>query len=88
VDELYLKELKNYKAPPVKASDSEGQVQKWAPPAPPKAPEDGDIAQDLKAYEESTVEVEGQASTEEGAPAVVEDWLDLHLDEEPSAGGH
>ena len=60
VQDLYLKELKAYKAPVVKASDSEGQVQKFSAPKTPKSPEETDIANELKAYEASSVDVEGQ----------------------------
>lgn len=72
VQDLYLRELKAYKPPTVKASDSEGQVQKFALPQAPASPEEADIASELSAYETQEVEVEGQ-STESGA-APVEDW--------------
>ncbi len=67
VQDLYLRELKNYKHPAVKASDSEGHVQKFSPPKAPHSPEESDIANDLKAYEHQQVEVEGQASGGEAA---------------------
>lgn len=70
---MYLKEIKAYKLPAVKPSDSEGHVQKFSPPRAPKSPEEGDIANDLKAYENQQVDVEGQASGGE-ATAVEEDW--------------
>jgi len=57
---MYLRELKNYKTPQVKASDAEGQVQKFNVPKPPRSPEESDLASDLKAYETQQVEVEGQ----------------------------
>ena len=76
VQDLYLRELKAYKPPTVKASDSEGQVQKFALPQAPASPEEADIASQLSAYETQEVEVEGQ-STEAGAP--VEDWYYSHL---------
>lgn len=72
VQDLYLRELKAYKTPTVKASDAEGQVQKFALPQAPASPEEADIANELSAYETQQVEVEGQ-STEDGA-APVEDW--------------
>lgn len=80
VQELYLKELKGYKAPPLKANDSEGHVQKWSAPATPKSPEEADIANELKAYEASTVEVEGQA--EGGAVEKADDWFEEEPEEE------
>ncbi len=73
---MYLKEIKSYKLPAVKPSDSEGHVQKFSPPKAPKSPEESDIANDLKAYENQTVDVEGQVSGGE-ATAVEEDWFVL-----------
>ncbi|PVI06228.1 hypothetical protein DM02DRAFT_583287 [Periconia macrospinosa] len=75
VQELYLKELKAYKPPPVKATDAEGHVQKFTIPKPPPSPEESDLANDLKTYETQQVELEGSASTEEGAAPVEEDWF-------------
>ena len=72
---MYLKELKSYKPTPLKASDSEGHVQKFSAPKPPRSPDEGDIAQDLKAYEEQQVEVEGQATSGESGP-IEEDWFE------------
>ncbi|RVX68813.1 hypothetical protein B0A52_07468 [Exophiala mesophila] len=65
IQDLYLKELKAYKPPPQKASDAEGYVQKFTPPAAPKSPEEANLASELKAYDESVVEVEGQSSSGE-----------------------
>ena len=59
VQDLYLRELKSYKPAPVKPSDADAHVRKFAVPSDPPPPEEGDIAQDLKAYEELPVEVEG-----------------------------
>ena len=73
VQDLYLRELKAYKPTPVKASDAEGQVQKFSAPQPPQSPEEADIASELSAYETQEVEVEGQ-STEAGAAPVEQDW--------------
>ena len=86
VQDMYLKELKSYKVPTVKPSDSEGHVQKFSPPKAPKSLEEGDIANDLKAYENQTVDVEGQASDGE-ASAVEEDWFEDD-DEEETAAAH
>lgn len=80
VQELYLKELKAHKPAPVKPSDSEGHVLKFSAPKPPRSPEEGDIANDLKAYEGQQVEVEGQAAAGEAAPAD-EDWFEEDDDE-------
>ena len=65
VQDLYLRELKNYKPTPLKASDADAHVQKFRMPKAPPSPEESDIAKDLKAYEEQQVEVEGQAASGE-----------------------
>eukprot|EP01099_Mayorella_cantabrigiensis_P006371 TRINITY_DN5286_c0_g1_i1.p1 TRINITY_DN5286_c0_g1~~TRINITY_DN5286_c0_g1_i1.p1 ORF type:complete len:139 (+),score=24.13 TRINITY_DN5286_c0_g1_i1:49-417(+) len=75
IQDLYLKELKAYKPPPTKASDAEGQVQKFSPPAAPKSPEETNLASELKAYDDSEVEVEGQSSSGE-TQSVVEDLFE------------
>ncbi|KAL2067137.1 hypothetical protein VTL71DRAFT_1561 [Oculimacula yallundae] len=80
VQDLYIKELKAYKIPPVKANDAEGQVQKFKAPAPPKSPEEADIANELKAYESQTVDLEGQAEGGAAAPEV--DWFEQEPEEE------
>ncbi len=49
---MYLSELRKYKPTPVKASDAEGHVQKFAAPKAPKTPEESNIANDLKAEDE------------------------------------
>lgn len=84
---MYLRELKNYKAPAVKSSDAEGHVQKFNAPRLPKSPEEGDLAGDLKAYESQEVEVEGQ-SAEGGHSAAADDWFeeeDYDDDKAPAA---
>lgn len=84
---MYLRELKAYKPPPQKASDSEGQVQKFTAPKVPRSPEETNLTSDMKAYEDQVVEIEGQA-TSGGTEAPKEDWFEE--DEEPPAagGGH
>jgi F-type H+-transporting ATPase subunit h len=87
VQELYLKELKAYKATPVKDSDAAGHVQTFSVPKAPKSPEEADLASSLQEYENMAVEVEGQdaAATAPGAAApVLEDWL---VEEEEEEGG-
>lgn len=84
VQELYLRELKAYKQPQLKASDAEGQVHKFSAPKVPKSPEETDIANELKAYEASTVELEGQPGTESGSAPINEDWFE----EEPEDDDH
>jgi F-type H+-transporting ATPase subunit h len=84
VQELYLRELKNYKVPQVKASDAEGSVQKFTVPQTPTSPEEADIASELKSYETQSVEVEGAA--EDGAALPEEDWFEE--EEETVAAAH
>lgn len=81
MQDLYIRELKAYKSPPVKDSDSEGHVIKFSAPKAPSSPEESDIANDLKAYENQAVEVEGQAAQGE-ASAVEEDWFEDDEEEE------
>jgi F-type H+-transporting ATPase subunit h len=97
VQELYLKELKAYKTPPVKESDSHGHVSTFKVPSSPKSPEESDLAGSLKEYEGMAVEVEGQEAAPDagkagGAPAAVEDWLVEDEEGDPNAprhgGGH
>ena len=87
VQDMYLKELKAYKAPPVKAGDAKGHVQEFSIPKPPPSPEEADIASELKAYESQVPEVEGQAA-EGGAAAVEEDWFVEPEEDEEAHGAH
>ncbi|KAK3181418.1 hypothetical protein K4F52_007280 [Lecanicillium sp. MT-2017a] len=84
VQELYLKELKAYKVPPVKDSDAEGQVQTFTLPKTPKSPEEADLASSLQEYENMAVEIEGQdaSQTQQGAQATLPDWLEAEEEEE------
>ena len=83
---MYLRELKNYKAPQVKASDAEAHVQKFSIPKAPPSPEEGNLANELNAYENQAVETEGQAPT--GSAPVEHDWFEEEEEEEPQASGH
>ena len=87
VQDMYLKELKAYKAPAVKASDAEGHVQKFTLPKAPASPEEADIASELKAYESQVPEVEGQ-SGEAGAAPVEQDWFEEPVAEEEGHASH
>lgn len=87
MQDLYLSELKKYKAAPVKASDAEGHVLKFKAPQAPKSPEEGDLANELKAYEDSKVELEGQASG--GAAPAEQDWFEEpEWDDDAKAAHH
>ncbi|KAF2747346.1 hypothetical protein M011DRAFT_423765 [Sporormia fimetaria CBS 119925] len=84
VQDLYLRELKNYKPPQLKASDAEGHVQKFTVPKAPASPEESDIANELKTYETQQVELEG-TTTEDGAAPVEEDWFEEEEEDTPAA---
>jgi F-type H+-transporting ATPase subunit h len=85
VQDLYLRELKNYKVPQVKASDAEGQVKTFSVPKAPTSPEETDIANDLKTYETQSVEIEGAAG-EEDAVLPQEDWFEEEDESITTAG--
>jgi F-type H+-transporting ATPase subunit h len=84
VQDLYLRELKNYKPNPVKPNDAEGHVQTFSIPKAPTSPEESNIANELKDYEAQTPEIEGQATTD-GAPVVEEDWFEDEPEEDEAA---
>ncbi|KAL1640768.1 putative mitochondrial f1f0 atp synthase subunit atp14 [Diplodia seriata] len=84
VQDMYLRELKNYKPTPVKPTDAEGHVQKFSIPKAPQSPEESDLAGELKEYEAQQPEVEGQAAGE--TAAVEEDWFEE--EEEAPAAAH
>jgi len=86
VQDMYLRELKNYKPTPVKPGDAEGHVQKFTLPSAPQSPEEADIQNELQSYETQQVEVEGQ-SGESGAAPVEQDWFEEE-EEEEAAHGH
>lgn len=88
VQDLYLRELKAYKAPQIKATDAEGQVQKFTMPKAPASPEETDIANELKAYETQAVEVEGSSSGEDGVAAPAEDWFEEEDEESTTKAAH
>ena len=81
VRDLYMNELKKYKPTPIKASDAQGHVQKFALPKTPQSPEETDMAKELKAYEDQQVEVEGQANAGE-VTTTEEDWFEDEAEEE------
>ena len=85
VQELYLKELKAYKAPAIKESDAEGQVQTFSAPKAPQSPEETDLAGSLKEYENMAVDIEGQDASATANPAQLPDWLET---EENEAAAH
>ncbi len=88
VQDMYLKELKNYKPAPVKASDAEGHVQKFQIPKPPRSPEESNLASDLKAYENQQVEVEGQSGDAGSSPAAPDWFEEDDFEDEPAKEHH
>lgn len=86
VQDLYLRELKNYKVPQVQASDAEGHVQKFSVPKAPASPEESDIANELKSYETQSVDVEGAATSEDGSALPEEDWFEEEDESITTAG--
>ncbi|ERF73002.1 hypothetical protein EPUS_07096 [Endocarpon pusillum Z07020] len=86
IQDLYLRELRAYKPPPAKPADAEGHVQKFTMPKPPKSPEETSITNQVQEYENSAVEVEGQASSGEAQEPEGDYFEDLKdLDEEQPA---
>ena len=71
----------------MKPSDSQGHVQNFSMPKAPTSPEESNIANELRSYEEQQVEVEGQAQSGE-ASAVEEDWFEPEEEEEESKSAH
>ena len=51
--------MRNYKPTPSKISDASSHVQSFSIPQPPPSPEDIEVANDLKDYEDQLVEIEG-----------------------------
>ncbi len=87
VQDLYVKELRAYKPTPIKPSDSDGHVQKFAVPQAPRSPEESDIADDLKVYNAQIVEVEGQEAAGQASSAA-EDWFEDDEEKEESHSAH
>lgn len=88
IQDLYLKELRAYKPPPVKPTDAEGHVQKFTMPKPPKSPEETSIANQVQEYENSAVEVEGQASSGETQEPEGDYFEDLKVFDEEQPAAH
>ena len=87
VQDMYLKELKAYKPPPVKSGDADAHVHKFQMPKAPASPEEADIQNDLKAYEEQVPEVEGQSSGGSSS-AVEQDWFEEPEEDDDDHGHH
>ena len=66
--------------------EAEQHVQKFSMPKPPPSPEEADIQNDLKAYEDQVPEVEGQAASGESAP--VQDWFEEPEEDDDETAHH
>jgi len=89
VQDLYLRELRAYKPAALKATDAEGHVQKFTMPKLPKSPEETSLSSQMKEYEDSSVEVEGQDSAGEAQAPEGDYFEDLKdFDEKPAAAAH
>jgi len=80
---MYLKELRQAKPSPEKAGDEKGHVKEFSMPKAPHSPEEADLQDQLKSYEDQVPEVEGASSG--GSSEPVEDWFEEELEEEDSA---
>jgi F-type H+-transporting ATPase subunit h len=89
VQDLYLRELRAYKPAALKATDAEGHVQKFTMPKLPKSPEETSLSSQMKEYEDSVVEVEGQDSSGDAQAPEGDYFEDLKdFDEKPTAAAH
>ncbi|KAI9511235.1 ATP synthase complex subunit H-domain-containing protein [Russula earlei] len=92
IQELYLKELKSYKAPPAAKDAHVGVVRAFSAPALPSAPTLPDLATELAAYDatEPTRATTTDAIAGHGEPAAgAEAYLAfLEADEAPEEAHH
>lgn len=75
ISDLYVKELKAFKPTPLSAADAEGSTKKWAAPISPKTPEVEGSTEELASYDSAEVFTQSETVSEDGAPAVEEDWF-------------
>ena len=85
VQDIYLKELKGTKPSPVKAGDEKGLVREFHLPKAPQSPEEADLQNELKSYEEQVPEVEGQG---EQSQAPEQDWFEEEVEEDEELVHH
>lgn len=92
---MYLKHIRDYKPTPVKPGDADEHVQKFKAPSGFKSPEETNLASELSAYENQTVDVEGGAESAKAGGAAAEqqiDWFeqeeDFAAEEKEAEGGH
>lgn len=82
---MYLRELKNYKPTPVKAGDEKGHVQEFKLPKAPQSPEEANLENDLKSYEDQVPEVEGQTASGESSSGAEQDWFEEPEEDDEAA---
>ena len=82
---MYLKELKQAKPKPVKDGDEKGLVREFHMPKAPQSPEEADLQNELKSYEEQVPEVEGATT---GSSAPVEDWFEEEVEDDEALVHH
>jgi len=90
VQELYLRELKNYKPKPVSSEEMAEQTRKFTTPKAPAIPAvEGSGSDDVEAYAAAEVEV-GAEEAEEAATFADEggDLFEPEPEEEEAAGHH
>lgn len=87
IQDLYIKELKGFKATPLTAADAEGSVKPWRAPTAPKTPGlEADAATQLSDYESAAVEVDSAPAAEAASEDGTDDWF--VLEEEPEEAHH
>ena len=87
IQEMYIRELNNYKSPPADAKAAEQATKAWKVPQSPAVPSmEDNIDAELNAYREEAVELNtssAAATAEDGkATEVEEDWLVIEDPEE------
>lgn len=80
IQELYLREIRNYKPTPPSADEAESQTKSWSHPRPPKVPDTSSATPDeIQAYASEQVSVNARAGDEKFAhdfEEMFESWFD------------
>ena len=80
IQELYLRELRNYKPKPPSAEEAEAQTKTWRPPKQPKIPDTSSApVEEISSYASETVDVTPRAGDEKyehDFEEVFESWFD------------
>lgn len=81
MQDIYLKALRDYKAPAEKPGDAEQHVQKFTPPSGFKSPEEPNLANELSEFQNQAVDTAtSEPTSDAGAP--VESAKDYFEDED------